>query len=574
MDQDFRRSAHAACRRVSRPRGDHGGDAVGDGDERVPEEVARPLLRRRDRRGPRHHVRRGSRDAGRPARGGDLLDLPAARLRQHRARRRDPAAAGDLLSRPRRHGRRGRPDAHGAVRYRVPARGAEFHRDGPAGRSGADRAAARRAGPRGGAVLAALPARQGTGGGAAGGRSGLGALRDVGGAAAGPGVRVARGGRDVPARSRGGRRARRRGVGPERRELPLPQADGPRAARRADTRAPAAGHHRRRDRRQRIRRRARRCRADHGARGARRHARGPRSHLRARAAGPAARRGRSHRAQDRRAGARARRRGVAHALMNVGVVGNPSYRDLKSILAHLAQLAPRLALTYFTEERIQPLWPDPRPALLDGSRGLDCLITLGGDGTLLRGARVLNGGDTPILGVNLGRVGFLTTATAQTLDWALDALVRRAYATESRLALESSIVDKQGKALTEPCVLNDVVVHKGGVARVIRLRVAVDGEEVGQYSADGIIVATPTGSTAYSLSAGGPIVVPGVDAIVVTAICPHTLAVRPLVLPSSVTVSIEPIPPWTDDVLLSFDGQVGTTIQPGERLLVRRAERA
>jgi NAD+ kinase len=98
------------------------------------------------------------------------------------------------------------------------------------------------------------------------------------------------------------------------------------------------------------------------------------------------------------------------------------------------------------------------------------------------------------------------------------------------------------------------VIHKGGVARVVRTRVSVDGAEAGEYSADGIIVATPTGSTAYSLSAGGPVVVPGVDAIVVTAICPHTLAVRPLVVPSRAVVSIEPIPPWTDDVLVSFDG--------------------
>jgi len=96
---------------------------------------------------------------------------------------------------------------------------------------------------------------------------------------------------------------------------------------------------------------------------------------------------------------------------------------------------------------------------------------------------------------------------------------------------------------------------------------------VGQYSADGIVVATPTGSTAYSLSAGGPIVVPGVDAIVVTAICPHALGVRPLVLPADVAVSIEPIPPWTEEVLVSFDGQVSTTIQPGERVLVKRAAR-
>jgi NAD+ kinase len=258
--------------------------------------------------------------------------------------------------------------------------------------------------------------------------------------------------------------------------------------------------------------------------------------------------------------------------MNVGVVGNPSYRDLKSLLAHLAQIAPRLGLTLYTEDGIAPLWPEPAPARLASAPQLDCLVTLGGDGTLLRGARTLNGAGTPILGVNLGRVGFLTTASAQTLDWALDVLVRRAYATESRLALAPFIVDKQGKSRAEPVVLNDAVVHKGGVARVIRLRVSVDGDEVGQYSADGIVIATPTGSTAYALSAGGPIVVPGVDAIVVAAICPHTLAVRPLVLPSQVSVTVEPIPPWTEEVLVSFDGQVGTTIQAGERLVVKRAE--
>jgi NAD+ kinase len=258
--------------------------------------------------------------------------------------------------------------------------------------------------------------------------------------------------------------------------------------------------------------------------------------------------------------------------MNVGVVGNPSYRDLKSILAHLAQVAPRLGLTLFTEEHIAAIWPEPAPAPLHSAPQLECLVTLGGDGTLLRGARSLNGARTPILGVNLGRVGFLTTANAQTLDWALDVLVRRAYVTESRLALAPFIQDNQGKSRAEPVVLNDAVVHKGGVARVIRLRVSVDGDEVGQYSADGIVVATPTGSTAYALSAGGPIVVPGVDAIVVAAICPHTLAVRPLVVPSQASVTVEPMPPWTEDVLVSFDGQVGTTMQAGERLVVKRAE--
>jgi NAD+ kinase len=179
------------------------------------------------------------------------------------------------------------------------------------------------------------------------------------------------------------------------------------------------------------------------------------------------------------------------------------------------------------------------------------------------------------MGLNLGRVGFLTSAGPDDLDGALDAVVRRAYTIEPRLALQSSITgkgSKGGAGRVEPLVLNDVVVHKGGVARVVRLKVAVDGDEVAQYSADGIIVSTPTGSTAYSMSAGGPIVVPTVDAIVVTAICPHTLAVRPLVLAATAVVTIQPIPPWSDEVLVSFDGQVGTPIQPGETLEVRRAE--
>jgi NAD+ kinase len=258
--------------------------------------------------------------------------------------------------------------------------------------------------------------------------------------------------------------------------------------------------------------------------------------------------------------------------MNVGVVGNPSYPDLGSILATLAGAASRFGMTFYSEENLTPLWPEPRPQPITSAPLLDCLITLGGDGTLLRGARVLNGANTPILGVNLGRVGFLTTVGPDTLDWALDALVRGAYGTESRLALQPAIVGKGGRARTEPVVLNDVVVHKAGVARVVRLKVSVDGDEVAQYSADGIIVSTPTGSTAYSMSAGGPIVVPGVDAIVVTAICPHTLAVRPLVLPANAKVSIQPIPPWADEVLVSLDGQVATTIQQGERLEVRRAD--
>ncbi len=261
--------------------------------------------------------------------------------------------------------------------------------------------------------------------------------------------------------------------------------------------------------------------------------------------------------------------------MNVGVVGNPSYGDLQGFLGRLTAAAPKYDFTLFTEERLAPIWPGQPPAVWGPGVTLDCLLTIGGDGTLLRGARLLNGAGTPILGINVGRVGFLATAPAQNLDWVLDAAARRAYTIEPRLALVATVEDGAGALRTQPIALNDIVVHKGGVARVLRFRLSVDGEEVGAYSADGIIVATPTGSTAYSLSAGGPIVIHGVDAIVVTAICPHTLAVRPLVLPASVSILIEPIPPWeeNEELLLSLDGQVSETLHPGERLVVRRAER-
>jgi NAD+ kinase len=256
--------------------------------------------------------------------------------------------------------------------------------------------------------------------------------------------------------------------------------------------------------------------------------------------------------------------------MNVGVVGNPRYRDLKAVLEHVAQAAPAKGISLFCEGRLCSFWSREVPPLETAE--VDALLTFGGDGTLLRGARVLAGRETPILGVNLGRVGFLTTATRDTLDPALDALVAGRYITERRQALTACIRDGQGHDRSIQMAVNDVAVHKGGVARVVRVNVFINGENVGPYSADGIIVATPTGSTAYSLSAGGPIVVPGVEAMVVTPIAAHTLAVRPLVVPGTYRIVIEPMAGWADDLLVSFDGQTGTTLAPGECVDVRRAD--
>ena len=256
--------------------------------------------------------------------------------------------------------------------------------------------------------------------------------------------------------------------------------------------------------------------------------------------------------------------------MKVGVVGNPRYHDLKAVLEHVAEQAPERGISLYTEERLGRFWDRDVP-VFEGV-DLDALVTFGGDGTLLRGARLLGARETPILGVNLGRVGFLTTATRQSLDPAFDALVAGRYVIERRQALQAEIKDGDGNGRALQMAMNDIAVHKGGVARVVRVNVFIQGENVGPYSADGIIVATPTGSTAYSLSAGGPIVVPGVEAMVVTPIAAHTLAVRPLVVPSSYRIVIEPIVGWSEDLLVSFDGQTGTTLAPGERVDVRRAD--
>jgi NAD+ kinase len=201
---------------------------------------------------------------------------------------------------------------------------------------------------------------------------------------------------------------------------------------------------------------------------------------------------------------------------------------------------------------------------------LDLLITFGGDGTLLRGARLVACLNVPILGVNIGRVGFLTSTAPDDMEEALEAVVEGRYALEKRSALESRIEDGDNDERARSVVLNDIVVHKEGVARVIRLSVWLDDEEVGQYSSDGIIVSTPTGSTAYSLSAGGPMVMPAVDALIVTAICPHTLAIRPLVVSGDSEIVIQQAPPWRDKVLLSYDGQLESTLGPDDRVITRR----
>lgn len=255
-------------------------------------------------------------------------------------------------------------------------------------------------------------------------------------------------------------------------------------------------------------------------------------------------------------------------MKRVGVVGNRRYQGLPEVLANIASRAPAMGLAFEFEDDLRAA--SGSGARLDDPTSVDALLTLGGDGTMLRGARLLGGAPVPILGVNLGRLGFLTSCRGDELGTALERFAADEFVVESRMALEAS----SKTAGEQGCwrALNDVVLHKGGFARVTRLTVAVNGEPIGAYAADGVIIATPTGSTAYSLSAGGPVIVPTIDSIVVTPISAHALAIRPVVLPADaqVTLNTEDGP---DELLVTVDGQVGGTFARGDTLLVKRAQR-
>jgi NAD+ kinase len=200
----------------------------------------------------------------------------------------------------------------------------------------------------------------------------------------------------------------------------------------------------------------------------------------------------------------------------------------------------------------------------------DLLLVLGGDGTLLAAAREAALRGIPILPVNLGGLGFLTSFTTEELYPALeDALAGRAAINERVLLLVERTQNEN--VVTQQRVLNEAVVHKGTLARMIELELYIDGGFVCRYRADGLIVATPTGSTAYSMSAGGPIVHPSVESILVTPICPHTLSDRPVVVRDSAKIELR-MAENSDSVFLTLDGQTGVPMQPGDRVRITRAE--
>jgi NAD+ kinase len=236
--------------------------------------------------------------------------------------------------------------------------------------------------------------------------------------------------------------------------------------------------------------------------------------------------------------------------------------------------------TFCEEHDIELLFEQGNPYAPVGTQLLheqetlvDLLLALGGDGTLLRAARLAMGTDVPVFGVNLGRLGFLTATPEENLEKGLTEVLDGAAVLDRRFTLQATVQGTDGEESEPFHALNDIVVHTSGAARVTPLNLSVgrtEGrEDIGSISADGVILTSPTGSTAYSLSAGGPIIVPEVECIVVTAICPHSLAVRPLVIPAHEEIIVRAIG-TSHELQLTVDGQVERAVAVGESVVVRR----
>ncbi len=259
------------------------------------------------------------------------------------------------------------------------------------------------------------------------------------------------------------------------------------------------------------------------------------------------------------------------AAKSVAIVSKPGKPELASILSHLLEWLDGNQCQVMID-RETAAYTNGRDVIdrdKIGARKPDYVIVLGGDGTLLSAARAVAKTEVPILGVNLGTLGFLTEVPLSELYPALEAIHQNRFSVDSRALVNCQLI-RQGQCIASYEALNDAIVNKVSIARLASLDLYIDGIFVSNYKADGMIVATPTGSTAYSLAAGGPILMPAVEAFVVTPVSPHSLTHRPLVVRDTseivILVSME-----HESAFLSIDGQVGMQLRNGDRIVCHKS---
>jgi NAD+ kinase len=256
---------------------------------------------------------------------------------------------------------------------------------------------------------------------------------------------------------------------------------------------------------------------------------------------------------------------------SIGILTKPKFLEVKSTLLGV--------VAWLRARSIDVLLDTTSAALLNEPGGMpktqlaekaDVLLVLGGDGTILSAARLAAERSIPILGVNMGGLGFLTEVRLDNLYPSLDRVFANDFILDERLMLATHI-HRHGETVARGTVLNDVVISKGTLARMIDLQIDIDGQFITNLRGDGLIIGTPTGSTAYSLSAGGPIMNPGVQALILTPICPHTLSHRPLIVPSNVVIEVT-LTSQDEGSMATLDGQVGVTIIQGDKAVIHASD--
>jgi NAD+ kinase len=265
---------------------------------------------------------------------------------------------------------------------------------------------------------------------------------------------------------------------------------------------------------------------------------------------------------------------IPEPIKQVGLVGNAAKSSCADAVRRAARLIRASGRKVMCDAATAQLTGLKVPTFANASeltRKVDLLLVFGGDGTMLRTAREIAGTRTPILGINIGGLGFLTAVSSGELERALSLIWSGQFTFESRALLEGEAVCKAGRV--KSAALNDLVIGRGNMSRLIDLDVAVNGQPLSRYRCDGLIVSSPTGSTAYSLAAGGAVVYPTAEVMALTPVCPHTLSNRSLILPLSATVEIRVVNP-RPATILSVDGEMISELEQGDTIRIRRSRRA
>lgn len=260
------------------------------------------------------------------------------------------------------------------------------------------------------------------------------------------------------------------------------------------------------------------------------------------------------------------------AISQIGIITKPNEPRAVTVVALIAEWCKRNRVALQVNDRIGTA---PSPALLAPDRDVvessDLLVVLGGDGTMITAARLIGSRGTPVLGINMGSLGYLTEFTVADAVSAVEGAAGGDYELDRRAMLDWRVL-RDGSEVSSGSVLNDVVVNKSTLARIIEIDCFVDDHHVTSYRADGLIVATPTGSTAYNLSAGGPIIYPRTEAISIAPICSHALTNRPLVLPDSVLITLQLVTS-DEQVMVTSDGQTGLPLNWKDKVQIKKSEK-